>query len=378
MLLVLPLVLVANVSAQVESHYQSKTTPKITVREYGQLSTGEQVDQYTLTAHGITLKTINYGGIITHLEVPDKNGIYADVVLGYDTLTDYEHKNRYFGALVGRYANRIAQGKAKIGQQLFQLEQNRPPHQLHGGSKGFDKVYWQAETEVSQTAAKIHYTYTSPDGAAGYPGQLKVKVSYIVRAGGKLEIQYRANTNKVTIFNPTQHSYFNLSGQDNKQVLDHELTIYSQEIVELDNQSIPTGNFIPVNTTAFDFSQPTKIASNLAKTHPQLTIGKGYDHYYVVQKSRGELTNIAQLFEANSGRKLTISSTESGAQIYSANYLNETVIGKRGVAYQKYQGICIETGQLPNAPAMSTFPTYLLKPNQEYLSTTIFDFTIKR
>lgn len=347
----------------------------INILDYGTLSTGEFIKQYELVTPSIRVKAINYGGIITNIEVPDRYGSWQDIVLGYDDLADYEHKNRFFGALIGRYANRIKHGLAKITDNTAQLSINRPPHQLHGGFKGFDKQIWQAETEQRVDSVALHLTLTSPDGHEGYPGRLQVKVSYIVTLKGELLVEYRANTNKETIFNPTQHSYFNLSGNGESDILDHQLTLNAKNFVELNAESIPTGNLLNVKDTALDFRKEKSIGRDIFSNDKQLLIARGYDHYFVAQAKRGTLTEIAHLYHQASGRSLRVSATEQGAQIYSANYLNNTVIGKNAIPARRYQGICIETGQLPNAPAEKQFDSYILSPDKPFYSLTKFAFS---
>ncbi|MDU0354010.1 aldose epimerase family protein [Paraglaciecola aquimarina] len=353
---------------------QAVEKPSVSVFDYGVLSSGKKVEQYRLVANNIKLNVITYGGIITHLEVPDKNGVFADVVLGFDELSSYEHRNRFFGAIIGRYANRISHGKALIDGTEYQLSTNRKPHQIHGGYQGFDKVVWQAKSAVSANSASLILTYTSADQEEGYPGTLNAEVTYQIFNSGKLAVTFKANTDKATVFNPTQHSYFNLSGTGDT-VLGHRLTLHAKQMVELDDDGIPTGQLLAVKNTALDFLTPKKIGQDINSQNKQIIIGKGYDHYFKAKHTRGELTEIAQLYEPVSGRKLTVSTTEMGVQLYSANYLDESVIGKNGVAYHAQQGVCLETGQMPNAPAEPAFKTLLVKPEQPFSSTTEFVFT---
>jgi aldose 1-epimerase len=356
------------------SNTNTNNAPSISIHEYGTLSTGENIQQYQLRTNNIRLNVITFGGIITHLEVPDKNGVFADVVLGFDDLASYEHKNRFFGAIIGRYANRISHGKAHIDGTDFQLTTNRKAHQLHGGNKGFDKVVWQAKTAITQNTASIVLSYSSADGEEGYPGKLEAKITYEINNAGELSVIYEGNTNKTTVFNPTQHSYFNLSGID-QSVLKHELTIHAADLVELDSEGIPTGQLLSVKNTAFDFLSAKEIGLDIHSQNSQLKAGKGYDHYFRGKRKRGKLTPFAELYEPYSGRKMTVSTTEIGAQLYSANYLEPSVIGKGGVPYQARQGICIETGQMPNAPGEVKFNTVLVQPNRPFFSKTVFAFT---
>lgn len=344
-------------------------------QHYGWLKGGQSITQYHLISPQMEVSVINYGGIITSVKVPDRNGVMADVVLGYDNLVDYETKNRYFGAIVGRFANRLESGRAKIAGSIFELEKNRPPHHLHGGSKGFDKVVWQATSQVSDNNASLILKYQSPDGEAGYPGNLDVTVTYRIDQQQQLSVEYQASTDKPTIFNPTQHSYFNLSGDQASNIYDHSLQINSGQYLTLSKDSIPLGFVASVKDTIFDFQAAKPLAQVLANRHSELINSKGLDHFWLNKESRGELTEFAQLYHPTSGRKLTVYSTEVGGQIYSANYLSSSVIGKDKQPYQKHAGVCIETGQYPNSPN-NGFPDVLIRPNEPYYSNTIFAFSL--
>lgn len=359
-----------NVTPAIEADFK----PTVSVNNYGYLKSGEKIQQYQLTAKNIKLSVINLGGIITHLEVPDKKGNFEDVVLGYDHLSDYENKNRYFGVILGRYANRISEGKAVIGADEFQLSTNRPPHQLHGGHKGFDKVVWNAKTSVTADSSSIVLTYSSADGEEGYPGKLDAKVTYTITNSSELIVTYEGETNKTTVYNPSQHSYFNLSGKGD-DVLEHNLVIHANEIVELDGNAIPTGELLSVNNTDFDFLTITPVSQILTSSHAQVKMAnQGMDHFYKSKNKRGKLSLLAELSEPTSGRNMKVFTTEVGAQFYSANYLNNSVIGKNKKPYKKWQGLCIETGQMPNAPAEKNFNTVLVEPNKLFFSQTVFSF----
>ena len=366
--------------------YEAKANVSIDSAEYGELSNGNKVDLYTLKAGSITVKVINYGGIITEILVPDKQGKLADVVLGFDNLADYETKNRYFGAIVGRFANRLRDGNISISGVKHQLSLNRPPHQIHGGNKGFDKVLWNAKTQQNDDSASLTLSYLSPDGEEGYPGNLLVHVRYTVNQQNELVINYKANTDKKTVINLTQHSYFNLAAKKNNNVLKHDLIVHADSYLPLANDGFPTGEIKSVANTPFDFRKAKAIAKDINKNHTQLEIAQGYDHYWLIDKSmikirkheyhaiKSSLNLVAELSEKQSGRSLQVWSTEDGLQIYSANYLNENVIGKYQQAYSPQYGICLETGQLPNSPAEVEFPTYVLTPNSTYTSTTVYKF----
>jgi len=367
--------------------YQVKANVSIHSEEYGVLSNGSKVDLYTLKAGSITVKVINYGGIITEILVPNKEGKLGDVVLGFDNLADYETKNRYFGAIVGRFANRIREGNISISGVKHQLSLNRPPHQIHGGNKGFDKVLWNADTQQNETSASLTLSYLSPHKEEGYPGNLLVNVRYTVNQQNELIINYKANTDKKTIINLTQHSYFNLAARKNTNVLEHDLTVHANSVLSLAKDGFPTGSSMPVTDSPFDFTQAKRIGKDIKNEHEQLEIARGYDHYWLIDNSTINETNaeyhalntslnlVAELSEKQSGRMMQVWSSEVGLQIYSANYLNENVIGKYQQAYSPQYGICLETGQLPNSPAEKKFSTYVLTPKNTYTSTTVYKFS---
>ena len=342
---------------------------------YGTLSDGREVTMVRLLSPAIQVNVINYGGIITHIYVPDKNGVMKNVVLGYDELSDYEHRNRYFGAIIGRYANRIRQGALYIDNRRYQLAVNRPPHHLHGGDKGFDKQLWQAVPYQNDSSAGVKLTYFSPDGEQGYPGNLSVTVIYEIDNSGRLTVDYQAQSDMDTVFNPTQHTYFNLSGEADKNVLNHSLHLQAKHFLELGNNGLPTGKTHSVNNTPLDFTSAKLIGENIIEEHPQLTIGNGYDHYFIQRKQRGELTKFASLYHEKSGRTLDVWTTELGGQIYTGNYLSTTITGQNGRPMQQRQGICIETGQYPNAPAEPKFPLVIVAPDKPFHSTTQFRFS---
>lgn len=374
--------------------FTAKAEVSIDVTAYGKLTNGKAVSLYTLKAGDIAVKVINYGGIITELWVPDKQGNLGDVVLGFDNLPDYEKKNRYFGAIVGRFANRIHEGKASIFGETHQLTLNRPPNQLHGGVKGFDKVLWDATTDKDEHSATLTLRYLSIDGEEGYPGNLAVTVRYTVNSQNELVIDYQGNTDKSTVVNLTQHSYFNLAVSKNIDVLNHELTINADSILPLETSGFPTGDVMSVIDSPFDFRQPKQISADINEANEQLRIAKGYDHFWLAtsmvelkgelmaesieeKKKADDLTLkvIAELTEKKSGRRMTVSTSEAGLQVYTANYLNKTIIGKYQQAYSPQYGICLETGQLPNSPAEEKFPTYVLTPHSTYNARTVYKFS---
>ncbi|NQZ83306.1 MAG: galactose mutarotase [Colwellia sp.] len=366
--------------------HQAKANVSIHSEEYGVLSNGDKVNLYTLKAGNITVKVINFGGIITEILVPDKQGKLGDVVLGFDNLADYETKNRYFGAIVGRFANRIRHGNISISGEKYQLSLNRPPHQIHGGHKGFDKVLWNAQIKKNDDSASLTLSYLSADGEEGYPGNLLVNVRYTVNQQNELVIDYKANTDKETVVNLTQHSYFNLAARRNTNVLQHDLAIYADSILPLAKDKFPTGAVMPVTHTPFDFRKAKSIGKDIKSEHEQLKIANGYDHYWLTgnpfdkkissdhKSENAELNLVAMLSEPNSGRMMQVWSSEDGLQVYSANYLNKSIIGKYQQAYSPQYGICLETGQLPNSPADNKFPTYVLTPGSTYTSKTVYKF----
>ena len=347
------------------------------VEWFGKLQDGRDVYQYTLSNGLISLKAINYGGIITEINIPDRNGNIANVVLGYDDLHSYETKNRFFGAIVGRYANRIREGKALIAGKPVSLSKNKGPHQIHGGEKGFDKVYWQAKTESADDFSRLVLSYRSTDGEEGFPGNLDVTVTYTLLKDGRLKIDYFASTDAPSVVNLTQHSYFNLQPETQQDILTHRLKVNASTFFPIDMEGFPIKPAMPLTGTPFDFSNFRTLASALNQQDEQLTLAKGIDHYFLrdSQFKTSKLTEIAVLKEAKSGRQLSVSTTARGVQIYSANYLNETVVGRSGQKYKIHQGICFETGEYPNAPAEPSFPSTEITPEKPFQSSTLFHFS---
>lgn len=343
---------------------------------FGQLTDGTDINQYLIKGPKIELSVINYGGIINRLAVPNRHGVLQDVVLGYDNMPDYQHKNRYFGVLVGRFANRISHGELSIDDKAYELETNSGPHHLHGGQQGFDKVFWQITPFTSESDAGLVLKHTNPDGHGGYPGELSVTVTYTINTNNQLSVQYRATTDQKTVFNPTQHSYFNLSGDLGSNIAEHQLSIIAKHYLPLHPDSIPTGEIKPVANTVFDLANERKISQLLFSESAEIKASKGIDHFWLSRRQRGDLLPFATLYHPESGRLMTVSTTEVGGQIYSGNYLNATVIGKNNTAYQKYGGLCIETGQFTNSPN-NNFPTVWVTPEVPYSSETVYGFTIR-
>ncbi|PMQ01113.1 MAG: galactose-1-epimerase [Dictyoglomus sp. NZ13-RE01] len=336
---------------------------------YGFTKEGIPIDQYILVnSNGLMMKVITYGGAITELWVPDKNGNFQDIVLGFDTLGEYESPdNPFFGSIIGRYGNRIAYGSFYIDGIKYQLAINdRGKHHLHGGVKGFHRVVFKAVPIKTPYGPSLRLRYLSHDGEEGYPGNLEVTVTYTLTKSNELRIDYLATTDKPTIINLTNHSYFNLSGDATRDILDHELWIDADNFTEVDEYLIPTGKILPVKDTPLDFTKPKKIREGL----PQ-----GYDHNFVLNKKNGEMKLVATLKEKTSGRIMEVYTTEPGLQLYTGNYLN--IRGKAGKFYSKHYGLCLETQHFPDSPNHENFPSTILRPGETYISTTIYKFSIE-
>jgi aldose 1-epimerase len=355
-----------------------KNTGTITKTSFGHLPDGQEVFLYTLTnSHGLEMKVTNYGGLITSIKTPDKNGVLEDIVLGYDTLGGYLKESPLFGALVGRYANRIAKARFKLEGKEYTLAANNGPNSIHGGRKGFDKVVWNAEEALSPDGPSLTLTYLSKDMEEGFPGNLKVHVTYTLANSNELEITYQATTDKTTVVNLTQHSYLNLTGNAKRDILDHDLMIPADSIVAIDEMLIPTGQLRRVAGTPLDFTTPHRIGERIDHPDEQLKLGRGYDHCFVLQPSADSLTLAATLSEPVSGRTVTIFTSSPGVQVYSGNFLSGSITGKGGVVYKKRFGICFETGAYPDAPNHRGFPSTILRPGEVYKTTTVFRFAVR-
>jgi aldose 1-epimerase len=339
------------------------------MREPFGIANQKEVYLYTLTnINGITVKITNYGAIITSILVPDKNNRMGDIVLGYDTLDQYIANSPYFGALVGRYANRIAKGKFTLNGKSYKLAVNNGKNALHGGLKGFDKVVWEAgKTDSAQS--KLELSCTSKDGEEGYPGNLKVKVTYTLDDHNEFTTLIEAESDKPTPLNLCNHTYFNLSEADTS-VLGHILTLYADQFTQVNNELIPTGALPFVRGTAMDFNNSVAIGERIAK------VKGGYDHNYVLQKKAGELAMAAQVYDPRTGRQLEVLTTQPGVQFYSGNFLDGTIKGKGGKIYQKHYGLCLETQHFPDSPNQPAFPNTILKPGEKYSQTTVWRFSV--
>lgn len=349
----------------------------VTEKDWGELA-GKPVKLYILeNENGVKAEITNFGGIIVSMNVPDKNGEWADVVLGFDTFEDYLNKNRpYFGALIGRYANRIYRGQFTIDDTEYQLEVNSPPNHIHGGSSGFGKVVWSSEPIASVAGPGVVLTYHSPDSAGGFPGNLDVTVQYTLTRDNEIMIEYEATTDKPTILNLTNHSYFNLVGHDAGTIMDHQIKINASEITPVDENLIPTGEFMEVENTPFDLRDFQTIGEYINQEHPQLAYAGGFDHNFVIRGNRGSLRTAAQVKEPTSGRMLTVYTTEPGLQFYAGNFLNGTQ-GKNGAVYDYREGFCLEAQHYPNSPNVENFPSVVLRPDDIYKQTTIYRFSVE-
>lgn len=337
------------------------------------------MDIYTLTnTNNIEIKITNYGGIITSLKVPDKNGEFADVVLGYNNLQDYIDNNNYFGCIVGRYANRIGNAKFYLDGREYTLAKNNRENSLHGGVKGFDKVLWDAEPVAGEDSRSLKLTYLSRDGEEGFPGNLNVTVTYTLSDDNSFQIDYRATTDKTTIVNLTNHTYWNLAGEGSGDILAHHLMLNANTFTPVDSGSIPTGEFWSVEDTPMDFRRPTAIGDRIDSDYEQLKFGNGYDHNWAIESGDDDrLTLAAVVYEPVSRRYMEIYTAEPGVQFYSGNFLDKSIIGKSGSAYGPRSGLCLETQHYPDSPNRPDFPSVVLKPGETYRTTTVHKFSVK-
>ncbi len=350
----------------------------VTTSSFGVLPDGKAVTRYTLrNSNGTEISVLNYGGIITSIKTADKQGQFADIVLGYDSLSSYLKSSPYFGALIGRYGNRIAKGKFSLDGTSYSLALNNEQNHLHGGTKGFDKVFWNIAVLPDSSSLKL--TYSSVDGEEGYPGTLTTNVTYTLTDADELKIDYRATTDTKTVVNLTQHTYFNLTGNAKQEILNHQLLIDAKQFVPIDKTLIPTGELKSVVNTPFDFTTLTTIGDRINQDDEQLKFGIGYDHCWALNKSDGKtVRKVAELYEPISGRVVEVSTTEPGLQFYSGNFLDGTLTGKGGVVYKYRSGLCLETQHYPDSPNQKTFPTVVLNPGETYSTSTVYTFSIKK
>ncbi|HEY6092970.1 MAG TPA: aldose epimerase family protein [Gemmatimonadales bacterium] len=344
---------------------------------FGTLPDGRAVELFTLTnAHGVEIRAMTYGAIITAIYTPDRNGRRDDIVLGFDSVAGYLSGSPYFGAVVGRYANRIAGGHFTLDGVTYTLARNNGPNSLHGGLRGFDKVLWSAEPVRSDNAVGVRLRYTSPDGEEGYPGTLQVQVTYTLTAHDELIVDYDATTDKATPLNLSQHTYWNLHGHGQGDILDHVLSLDASRYTPVDSTLIPTGEIAPVAGTPFDFRTPAAVGARIDAANEQLGFGHGYDHNWVLDQPRpGILSHAARLVDPVSGRAIDVSTTEPGIQFYAGNFLDGTIKGKGGQVYGHRGALCLETQHFPDSPNHPNFPPTILRPGQRYQSRTIVTFS---
>jgi aldose 1-epimerase len=367
--------LVLLVTTMVVSGVQAEANSKMQKQSFGKTDDGQQVDLYTLkNQHGMEAAITNYGGTVVTLKVPDRNGKVDDVVLGYDKLEDYAAGKAYFGAIIGRYANRIAHAQFTLDGTTYTMAKNDGDNHLHGG---FNKRVWTAKDVSSGSGQALELTYLSKDGEEGFPGNLSVRVVYTVTDQNELKIDYSATTDKDTVLNLTNHCYFNLAGQGNGDILQHQLTIRADRFTPVDANLIPTGELRSVKGTPFDFRTATLIGARIDHDDQQLKLGKGYDHDWVLNgEPSGSLTVAAQAYEPRSGRVLEVSTTEPGLQFYTGNFL-DGIPGKQGKVYNHRYAFCLETQHFPDSPNHPNFPSTVLKPGQHYQTTTVYKFSTK-
>ena len=347
-----------------------------TDRVFGKTPGGVEVRLYTLkNSHGIRATITNYGGIVTSLVVPDRTGQPGDIVLGFDSLEGYLRGSPYFGAIVGRYANRIAGARFTLDGTAHRLAANDHGNALHGGVRGFDKVVWEATPFPDSAPSALRLHYVSADGEEGYPGRLDVTVTYEVTDANELRITYGATTDKATVLNLSHHGYFNLAGQASRSILGHELLIAADSYTPVNASLIPTGDLARVAGTAFDFQAATPIGARIDAADRQLRNGKGYDHNFVVLGASGTLRLAARVRDPESGRTMEVLTTEPGIQFYSGNFLDGTLVGKGGVKYRRRSGLCLETQHFPDSPHRANFPATVLRPGQAFRSETVYRFS---
>jgi aldose 1-epimerase len=366
-------------SSNASSSSMAQPNKYLSQEPFGQTADGQPISLITLrNQHGVEVRVMNYGGIIVSLKTPDKSGQLGDIVLGHDTAAEYVSNPSYLGAVVGRYGNRIAKGKFSIDGHEYTLATNNGANHLHGGNKGWNQALWAAEPFQTKEGPGVTLTHTSPDGDEGYPGTVKAKVTYTLLDDNKLRVDYSATTDKATVINLTQHSYFNLSAGKSPDILGHVLMLNAAQYTPVDEGLIPTGELAPVEKTPFDFRTPMAIGARINDKNVQLERGKGYDHNFVLTRlAAGGLELAARVEDPASGRTLEVLTTEPGIQFYSGNFLDGTMTGKGGVKIGHRSGFCLETQHFPDSPNHPNFPSTVLRPGQTYTSTTVFAFGAK-
>ena len=354
---------------------KAKTMQK---QEWGKTADGEQVYLFTLSnKKGMEAAVTTYGGAVVSLKVADRKGEFADVVQGYKDVDGYVTDKGYFGALIGRYGNRIAHGEFKLDGKTYNIPKNDGANSLHGGAKGFNKKVWTAKDVSGAAGQALELTYLSKDGEEGFPGNLSVTVVYTLTENNELKIDYSATTDKDTVLNLTNHSYFNLAGAGSGDILSHELMVPASRYTPVDSGLIPTGELAPVRGTPFDFTKLTVIGSRINDDNEQLKLGKGYDHNFVLDGAMGTMHKAAEVYEPKSGRVMDVTTLEPGVQFYTGNFLDGTVTGKDGKVYNHRYALCLETQHFPDSPNHPNFPTTELKPGHRYHTTTVYKFSVK-
>jgi aldose 1-epimerase len=353
----------------------------ITRQAWGRTTAGVAVDRYTLSANGMRVRILTYGGILQSIETPDRRGRPANVTLGFDNLRDYETKSPYFGCITGRYANRIAKGRFTLDGVQYQLPINNDPNSLHGGTVGFDKHVWQATPMTTNDGVALRLRFTSPDGDQGYPGELTATVTYTLTDDRAIRMDYLATTSKPTVVNLTNHAYFNLAGEGSGTIDGHQLMLNASRYTPVDSTLIPTGAIDPVAGTPMDFRRATAIGARNRDGFPQLVIGRGYDHNWALDRRDDTYTRLelaARATDPGSGRQLTVLTTEPGIQFYGGNFLDGTLVGTSGRMYRQGDGFALETQHYPDSPNHANFPSTVLRPGQTYRTTTVYQFGVAR
>ncbi|NBM17821.1 aldose epimerase family protein [Streptomyces sp. GC420] len=342
---------------------------------FGRLADGTKVYAYSLARGGTRMRVLSYGGIVQSLEIPDRHGRRRNVSLGFDDLADYVSSSPYFGALIGRFGNRIARGRFTLDGKTYQLPVNDGENSLHGGNEGFDKRVWDVEPFNGSQSVGLRLHYTSPDGEMGYPGTLRVRVTYTLNDRGDWRVDYEATTDRATVVNLTSHVYWNLAGEGSGSVYDHELSVAASRYTPVDSGLIPTGRTAEVAGTPFDFRGGKRIGKDIRAGHQQLLYGKGFDHNWVLDKGvTSQPRHVATLRDPSSGRTLKVSTTEPGLQFYSGNFLDGTLVGTSGRTYRQGDALCLETQHYPDSPNQPSFPSTVLRPGRTYRSTTVHSF----
>ncbi|MEV8015968.1 aldose epimerase family protein [Streptomyces sp. NPDC086554] len=368
------LTVAATSTSQAAAHGSRTPTKEL----FGKLTDGTKVYRWTLANGGTRMKVLSYGGIVQSLELPDRHGRYTNVSLGFDNLDDYLTATTFFGALIGRYGNRIAKGRFTLDGKTHQLSVNDGENSLHGGAKGFNTRVWDVEPFTDSTGVGLVLRYVSVDGEMGYPGTLRVKVTYTLTARGDWRIDYAATTDKATVVNLTNHTYYNLAGEGSGGIYDHELTLAAGRFTPTDSGLIPTGELAKVAGTPFDFRRAKTVGKDIRTSHEQLVTAQGFDHNWVLDKgSTGRPEHFATLRDPESGRSMRIATTEPGVQFYSGNFLDGTLTGPSGRIYRQGDGLCLETQHFPDSPNQPSFPSTVLRPGETYRSSTVHTFSAR-